>query len=145
MLRRLELVERLQRVYGAGEGRAPYREVLEAELRGILAELGELRVPEIPAHVLARRTESLPRWRYWLIAYKQACVKGAIYQALFYIFAAFGVLGGLGGATESWSVGLALLGFYLGIGLIFRAAAVRDFRKKSGKGPVQPLTTATAA
>lgn len=60
VLRRLELVERLQKVYGAGESRAPYRDVLDAELRGILADLGELRVPEVPAHVLARRAEGLP-------------------------------------------------------------------------------------
>jgi len=157
LLRRLELVERVQKLYGVGERQGAYREVLDAELRDILADLSRLRGPEAPAHVLASRTENLPRWRSWFLAYKQASVKGALYKALFYVSLAFAVLGGIGlmtsasdrasglGATDTVILGFLGGGFYVAIGLAFRAAALRDYRKRLGKGSAQIPATAVGA
>lgn len=154
LLRRTELVERAQKLYGVGESQVAYREVLDAELRDILADLGRLRGPEVPLHALGRHMESLPRWRHWLLAYKQASITGAVYKTLFYVFLALGVLGGIGAMTSpeirasspDWVV-VAFLGggFYVTIGLVFRAFAVREYRKRLRKGLAQlPETTVGA-
>lgn len=78
--------------------------------------------------------ERLPWWRSWLLAYKQASIKGAIYKVLFYFFLTFSVLGGIGELADgsgSYSGNLLLgLGIFVAIALAFRAAAMRDYRER---------------
>ncbi len=96
-----------------------------------------LRGPEITIRPAGQSMESLPRWRSWLLAYKQASIKGAVYKALFYFFLAIMVLGGIGLAGHpAKSEDNTIVGFIAiaAIALAFRAAAARDYRKRLQKG-----------
>lgn len=105
--------------------------------------------PEVQDHATFRRPEetvrtdshdmeSLPQWRSWLLAYKQVSIKGTVYKVLFYFLLTISVLGIIGKLTEgsgSADIGSFLLGLgiFVTIALAFRAAAVRDYRKRLKK------------
>lgn len=101
-----------------------------------------LRGPEETIRTDGHDMESLPQWRSWLLAYKQASIKGAVYKAIFYFLLSFSVLGIIGKFTDgsgSGDIGSFLLGLgiFVAIALAFRAAAVRDYRKRLKKRSTQ--------
>lgn len=142
LLKRMELVERLRslREY-KGQTKSQFRETLDAEVSNIVAGLAELREAEHPVHITAVEVKS--RWRRFLLLYKQASLKGAIYKGLFYTFLLFSVTVIITFAIIPWEGGMIanqvfslIFGgvFYLIPSLLFRAAAVRDYRRRLKKG-----------
>ncbi len=142
LLKRMELVERLRSLQEyKGQTKSQFRETLDAEVSNIVAGLAELREAEHPIHITA--VEVKPRWRRFLLLYKQASLKGAIYKGLFYTFLLFSVMTAVSFATLTslevvvasrifYSIFAGV--FYLIPSLLFRAAAVRDYRRRLKKG-----------
>ena len=137
LLRRIQLVEHAQKIQG--ENDTALRAELDSELHDIVAALAELRKANVARHPSAGVSATRSRWQEWLIAYKQASVKGTLYKFAFYASCLFAVFGFLVpttvnesdvGTLEAFSVALLSGGFYLVIGLAFRSAAVRDYRKR---------------
>jgi hypothetical protein len=130
LLKRTELVERLRALpTGAAPGRRD--DVLDAEVRDIVADLAALTEPEqaVAAGPVRRRS----RLSRFLLFYEQPSWKAYIYRAVFYLFSLFGLVGGLGAALSGmrtdWYFGLLGGGFYIGVGFLFRQATVREFRR----------------
>jgi hypothetical protein len=145
LLRRIELVERVQKIQGeTGSARA-----LTAEVQDIVADLTSLRLgTTLHASTMAENQPS--RWRRWLLAFDQPSRKGAVYKALFYIFMVFGILGGIGMLTsdrdtgpgapsmfEQAVIGVLGVSVYLAIGLAFRYAAIREYHRREEKRSAQ--------
>ena len=101
------------------------------------------------ASSLGKGIETSARWRRWFLLYEQASLKGSTYKVLFYIFLMFSVtvvipLSSVAseptfalGPAERILFALLGAGFYLLIALGFRAAAVRDYRKRLQKASSQ--------
>lgn len=130
LLKRTELVERLRALpTGAAPGRRD--ELLDDEVRDIVADLAALTEPkQAIAAGPVRRQSRLSRF---LLFYEQPSRKAYIYRAVFYLFSLFGLVGGLGAAfsgtkTDSY-FGLLGGGFYIGVGFLFRSAAVRAIER----------------
>jgi hypothetical protein len=151
LLRRIDLVERVQKVQGQSD--ATNRLVLDAELQDIFADLTLLRVGVHPSGTIPSPHSG---WRGWFLAYKQSSRKGAVYKALFYLFVAIGIIGGIGllippvwdtdpsapSHFEQGVIGFLGVAVYLFIGLAFRYAAVRDYHKTAQKRSSQSPATA---
>ena len=147
LLRRIDLVERVQKAQGQSD--ATNRQVLDAELQDIFADLTLLRVGVHPSGTIPSPHSG---WRSWFLAYKQSSRKGSVYKALFYLFVAIGTIGGIGLFLSPWDpepshseqgvircLGVAV---YLFIGLAFRYTAVRDYHKTAQKRSSQSPATA---
>jgi hypothetical protein len=155
LVRRIEVVERVENLQRQAGSPATYRQLLDAELHDILADLAELRGPQPTASTLERGTEKLAGWRSWFLMYEQASWKGSIYKVLFYIFLLFGVFGGIGlisvASAPELSIGekiaapLLGAGLYMVVALAFRAGAVRDYRKRLQKASSQGAPASIAA
>lgn len=94
LLRRTELVERLRKLLGSRDtANVRYEAALNAEVDDIIGDLSALREPEREEERLARTIElkRLPRWRSFLLLYKQASLIASIYRGLFYFFIFLGV------------------------------------------------------
>jgi hypothetical protein len=153
LLRRIELVERVQKVQSGTE--ATNQSVLDAELRDILADLTDLRVGAGTPHPSGAASNPQSPWRRWFLAYKQSSRKGSAYKALFYVFIAFVALGGIGmyssgldkgpsapSASDQILYGVLGVAVYLVIGLAFRYAAVREYHRNAQKRSTQIPATA---
>ena len=152
LLRRIELVERVQRIQG--ENATSSADVLTAEVQDIVADLTTLRLgPAFHASSIAEDQPS--RWRRWFLAYDQPSRKGSVYKLLFYFFVVFGILGAIGMLTSGFDTGpdapsmfeqslIRVLGVsvYLGIGLAFRYAAIREYHRRAQKRSAQIHATA---
>lgn len=151
LLRRIELVERVQKVQGESE--LANRPVLAAELQDIVADLTNLRLGL--THSAGALPNQQSRWRRWLLAYKQSSRKGAAYKALFYFFVVVGLIGGLGLLSSGLDKGAAApsvleqvvidvvgVGVYLVIGLAFRLAAIREYHRSTQKQSTRIPATA---
>ena len=101
LLRRIELVERVQKVQGGTE--VANRPALDAELRDIVSDLTDLRVGVLTLHPSATLPNPQSAWRRWFLAYKQSSRKGSAYKALFYIFIAFVALGAAEWFRLAWT------------------------------------------
>lgn len=137
LLKRAELVHKLQTLNGTpNRTDTADRTSLDNEVEDILRDLEALREAETTAQLDDAVKQS--RWRRAFLFYKQASLKGAIYRAFFYIFSVFTVAIVFGTLLESSVSGnveevfIILLGaaFYLGIALLFRWGAVRDYDRK---------------
>jgi hypothetical protein len=141
LLRRIQLVEHLQKLQG--ENDAPLRMELETEVHDIVAALADLRKIDVGHHPSTDVSAKRSGWREWIIAYKQASVKASVYKLVFYVSSGIGLIATLGvlalAADQTEVVddrlqtaffGLVGGAVYLAIGLAFRAAAVRDYRKR---------------
>ncbi len=151
IVRRVEVVERVQNLQSQVGSPESYRQLLDAELRDILTDLAELRGPQTRPSSLEHEGTTVSRWRAWLLVYEQASWKGSLYKVLFYVFMFSAVAGGAGlasvgsdpsfGPVERIIIPLVGAGFYVVIALAFRAGAVRDFRKRMQKASSQPPST----
>ena len=153
LLRRIELVERVQKVQGGTE--VANRPALDAELRDIVSDLTDLRVGVLTLHPSATLPSPQSAWRRWFLVYKQSSRKGSAYKALFYIFIAFVALGAAGmvssgldrspsapSAREQIVYGVLGVAVYLLIGLAFRHAAIREYHRSTQKRSTQIPATA---
>jgi len=110
---------------------------LVREVGDIMADLEGLRTTEAARAVALSQSSRLATL---FLLYRQKSRKAAVYRALFYIFVGFGILGLFGGLADQSSAAseeryYLLLGvaLYIGVGLAFRAAAVRDYVRHSEK------------
>jgi hypothetical protein len=148
LLRRIELVDRVQKAQG--EAGAPNRSALDAELQDILADLTNLRVGPTRPHPSDTIANPHSGWRSWFLAYKQLSRKGTAYKALFYGFIGFVTLGAIGllasgldtgpsapSASDQVLFGVVGVAVYLAIGLAFRYAAIREYHRSTEKRSTQ--------
>lgn len=142
LLKRTELVEKLQALKKEnGTKNADIDITLEDELCDILSDLDSLREIERPPHI--KPIEERTWFRQALLLYKQSSIKGALYKSFFYIFSFLGIFGSFSAVflapeltAQRPSDFIAILigmAFYLGIGLLFRAAAIRDYKRRLDK------------
>jgi hypothetical protein len=143
LLRRIELVDRVQKAQGQTQTVNP--EALDAELRDIVADLADLRTGA-GMHPPGTIQNPHSGWRNWFLAYKQSSRKGKAYKALFYAFLTVALVGGIGILSSGWDketsapshleqivIGSLGVGVYLVIGLAFRYAALREYHRNAQK------------
>ncbi len=143
LLTRIELVEKLRQIQEqTSDSKARLVGILDTEVGDILDDLESLR--EIQAPLITKPYQKMAGLRRFLLLYKQASRKGKVYRGVFYACFFIAVSGGVVGVAEGmsrgtggdWIFGLVGAAFYLAIGLAFRAAAVRDYEKKTKKTKV---------
>src|SRR5258706_4008395 len=152
LLRRIELVERVQKIQG--QTTTGSTQALTAEVQDIAEDLTNLRLGTT-LHASTMVQDQPSRWRRWILAYDQPSRKGSVYKLFFYIFVVFGILGGIGSLTSGLDTGpgapgmleqtvVSVLGVcvYLGLGLAFRYAAIREYHKRMQKISAQIPATA---
>ena len=145
LLRRIELVERVQKI----QGDTSSTQVLTAEVQDIVADLTNLRLGST-IHTSSMIQNQPSRWRRWFLAFDQPSRKGGVYKLLFYVFTAFGILGAIGMLSSGFDTGpeapsmfeqtaLRVVGVsvYLAIGLAFRYAAIREYHRREQKRSAQ--------
>jgi hypothetical protein len=152
LLRRIELVERVQKIQG--QTTTGSTRVLTAEVQDIVEDLTNLRLGTT-LHAPTMVQDQPSRWRRWILAYDQPSRKGSVYKLFFYILVVFGILGGIGtltsgldtspgapGMLEQTVIRVLGVSVYLGIGLAFRYAAIREYHKRMQKISAQIPATA---
>jgi hypothetical protein len=157
LVRRVEVVERVDNLQRLAGSPGTYRQLVDAELKDVLEDLAALRAQQTAASSLAGGTEKFGKWRRWFLTYEQASMKGSVYKVLFYIFLAFSVTVVIPLSSVASDPTLALghaervlfallgAGFYLVLALSFRAAAVRDYRKRLQKASSQGVAASIPA
>ena len=149
--KRIELVERLRPLQENNElKKRQFNEKLDAVVMDIVEDLAAFRETEQPVHAAAIQAQS--RWRRFFLLYEQASIKGRIYRVLFYMFLFFAVAMPVLYSTMGSSVGVKQGGvgvglfsgvFYMVLCLLFRSAAVSNYRKMQKKADLVDKKSST--
>lgn len=132
--KRVQLAERL--LANAQYLEAKDRKTIEATLTQVARQLADQHRVESDSQ--KPKLESLSWWRKLLLAYEQPNLKASIYRAGYWIAIGFGLLGGVSATVvseKSEDLKFAVIGglFYIGIGFLWRSAAVRQKRHADSK------------
>ena len=110
---------------------------LPREVDDIVGDLEALRLRDVVT--IAEPGKQRSHFASAFLLYRQASRKASFYKGLFYFFTGIGILASLG-ALDSYlghegDAVYILIGalFYIGVGLAFRAAAVRDYSHHAEK------------
>jgi hypothetical protein len=141
LLRRAELAGKLRAL--EPDANDPLRrKALTDEINDILDDLAALRASEQAPSAAAVPAISI--WNQFWLRFPQSSLKGRIYKGLFYSFFGFGLLGlavlpfGTPGAIDLTGVVPAAV-LYVGIALLFRSAATREYKRKVAQREARTL------
>lgn len=137
----MELVDKLRQAQKQiSDPKTRLVEILDREVRDILDDLESTQEKLVPVSTIP--IYEIARWKQFLLLYKQASLKGKIYKVGFYgilFFVVNGVIRMIGHlrilvdepqfSSETFQINLLGIVVFGGIGLAYRAAAVREYRR----------------